>query len=145
VESLNIPWIDAIVAGQNTTIKKPPQKWLFGLVVLPLFMATLLFLYYRGHLDGLFIKPMSMSSHGTIQEVRDNNNTIEVVFEMPVTEFSSVYTSGFDVSAITYSDDKKTLYLTFPDGINHPFNAILRSAYSIDGRIVKDVVIEVKE
>jgi hypothetical protein len=108
-------------------------------------MISILFLYYNGSLNEMFIEPIHISSHDTIQDVINNNNTIEIVFDKPITNFSSISTSGMDSSKITYTEDRKTIYCVFENGIHYPYEMRLSSAHSIDGHIVKDIVINIKE
>jgi hypothetical protein len=93
----------------------------------------------------MFVEPISISTHETIQDVQDNNNKIKISFDKPITKFSNVYTSGFDSSKIVYSEDGKTLYCIFENGIHHPYELHLCSAYNIDGQVVNDISIYIKE
>lgn len=137
--------IDFMISMDENTQIKQKSKWIYLTTAIPLFMIIILFLYQIGNLDGMFVSPISISTHATIQDVVKSNNTIEIIFEKPVTKFNSVYTSGNDTSKITYSEDRKTLYCTFENGIHFPYEIELRSAYSIDGQIVKDISIKINE
>lgn len=101
-------------------------------------------LYFCGSLDRMFIQPTRISAHETIHEVTQNDNQVEITFAEPITEFSSIYTSGFDPSTIVYSEDHKTVYIVFPEGLHEPFNAILGSSSGLDGKVVRNLEFDIK-
>lgn len=137
--------IEYVVKGDMIAQKQPKSKWLYTVVFVPLLMAAVLALYCAGYLKGMFIEPVRISSHDTIQEVINNNNTVEIVFEKPITEFTNISTSGVDSVTLTYSDDKKILYCAFENGIHSAYKIMLGSAYSQDGQAVKDITIDITE
>jgi hypothetical protein len=137
--------IDFVLSERCIIQKSPKSKVCYLTVMLPLFMITILFLYHNGNLNEMFIEPIRISSHDTIQDIINNNNRIEITFDKPITNFSSTSTSGFDTSKIIYSEDGKTIYCVFENGIHYPYNMKLSSAHSIEGHIVKDIVINIKE
>lgn len=137
--------IDLVLANKSNRKEKSKSKVLYFTVMLPIFMIVILFLNYKGYLKDMYIEPISISSHDTIQDVVNNNNTIKIIFEKPITQFNSVYTSGLDSANITYSEDGKTLYCIFENGIHYPYEMKLSSAYSIDGQTVKDITININK
>lgn len=137
--------LSSIILENNQIHSIPKSKWLYLIIILPLSMALVILLYKTDNLDEVFIEPISISAHDTIQDVVDNNNTIEIVFSEPITKFNSVSISGFGPSTMRYSEDRKTLCCNFPKGINYPYKIILNSAYSLNGRVVKEVIINVGE
>lgn len=123
-----------------------PQKCAYySLMILPLGALLLVTLYFCGSLDGMFIKPTSISANKTVREVALNGNKIEIVFSEPIEKYPSTYTHGSDPSEIVYSEDKKTVYVVFPNGIHHPHKIKLRSSRGSDGRIVKHLEFNIKE
>lgn len=140
--SLNLDYILTIDRSEK---KEPRNKWIYFTFLIPLSMIAILFLYTSNHLNDLFIEPISISSYDTIQDIINNNNEIEIIFEKPITKFSYVYTSGIDSSKITYSEDGKILRCIFKNGLHHPYEIHLCSAYDTDGRVVKDISIFIKK
>lgn len=137
--------IACVVNGDMIAQKRPKKKWLYTVLIVPVLMAAVLALYCAGYLNDMFIEPVSISSHDTIQDVIANHNTVEIVFEKPITEFTNISTSGADSVTLTYSDDKRILYCTFENGIHSAYKIILGSAYSQDGQAVKDITIDIAE
>lgn len=102
-------------------------------------------MYFSGRLNTLFIEPTYISEHSTVDSVRNNNDIVEIKYANFITKFNSVYTSGFDNPIITYSEDGKKVYCEFPNGINHACKIVLKSAYTNNGQVVRDVIIDIKE
>ncbi len=128
-----------------STEKIKKEKWLYGIILLPSFVSTICFLYFSGRLNAMFVEPKYISEHDTVESVRNNHDTVEIEFDNSITEFNSITTSGYNTPLITYSEDEKTVYCAFPGGINNACKIILKSAYTMNGQAVRDIIIDIKE
>lgn len=131
----------------TATAQKPVKKskWLRLLWLLPALLASILILYQRGKLNGMFLDPIEISNHSTSADVTAHDNTIEITFDRPITKFGSTYTSGADMSEVEYSSDGQRVYIRFPNGIRHAYRTELRNARGLDGKIVREILIVVDE
>lgn len=136
--------INYVMNRSTKSIHVAKEKWLYIIMVMPLFVITIYAMYFTGKLNALFVEPAYISEHSTIDSVRNNNGIVEIKYESSITKFNSVYTSGFDSAIITYSEDGKIIFCEFPDDISHPCTIILKSAFTNKGQVVRDVVIEIK-
>lgn len=123
----------------------PQKSAYYSLIILPLGALLLVILYFCGSLDEMFIKPTSISSNKTVYEVVLNGNKIQIDFPEPIEKYPSTYTHGSDLSEIVYSQDRKTVYIVFPNGIHHTHKIKLRSSRGSDGRIVKHLEFNIKK
>ncbi len=138
--------IKYIMNNPNQTVSlKKAKGLLYSTIGLPLFVSIILALYFCGILNGLFVKPNYISEHDTVNSVMNNNNIVEIQYDDPITKFNSVYTSGFDTAIITYSEDRKKVYCEFPNGIKYACKIILKSSFTNNGQVVRDVVIDINE
>lgn len=137
--------LDYVLAVPGTKKKEQKNKWIYCAFLLPVAMLVILFLYTNHFINDIFINPISISSHGTIQDIKNNNNEIKLVFENPITDFNNICTSGLDASKIIYSQDRKVLHILFENGLHSPYEIKLSSAYDSKGRVVRDIFISIKE
>lgn len=127
----------------NTLILQKRSRYLLAIV--PLCALLVEVSYFCGFLDDMFIRPAYISAHDTINEVVRNDNKIEISFAEAITKFNSSYTSGSDLSKITYSEDNKTVYIVFPNGLHKPHKIKLSYSKGLNGKIVQDIEINIKK
>ncbi len=140
-----VPRIDVISSVDSNPSKPIKEKWLYSVVILPVFVCIVIALYFTNNLDDMFIEPSHISDYQTVSAVKANNNMVEISFDYPITKFDSIYTSGFDSSEINYSEDNKRVTCSFPNGINNPCKIILKKAYTTEGHVVRAVEIDIRD
>ncbi len=140
-----IPRNDVNSSVDSNPSKPIKEKWLYSVVILPVFVSIIIVLYFTHNLDDLFIGPSHITDYHTVSAVKANNDLVEISFDYPITEFNSIYTSGFDRSEISYSEDNKKVICSFPDGINNPIKITLKKAYTAEGHVVRDVEIDIRD
>ena len=111
----------------------------------PVFLSAIVALYFFGALNTMFVSPAFISPHATIAEVKAGGNEIEIDFLEPVNGFGSVYTQGADRAEVQCSEDGRTVYIRYPNGLTGQSRVELRNGQSQDGRIVREIAISVME
>lgn len=118
--------------------------------IFPLFMLIILGLYQGNKLDKLYVNVISISPYTTLEDMKANDNKIEITFEEPVIQVSSTSTDTPGEAIIhldiSYSEDRRTIILTFDQTLleEPKLKIVLREIEFADGRRAKPIELNIE-